>query len=206
MPHDAEVGRFGDSLERITAMCFAPGPPELLLVARGKNLTEWREKKKEDKQDREEEVPEEDEESLLLPKARTSRDEFTQLRKLAPDAEINSCAALNGLQRRTEDYAFSLLFFFLVSGHHFPLWALGCADGNVRVWGRGEDGIVASWMCEEQTSCLSFDSMNSLLHVGTASSVQMWDCLSEQNVRSFSSLQNITALHALPASSLAAAG
>lgn len=176
VPHDRELGRFGDGVDRITALCFAPGPPELLLVARGKSVAEWRERP-DDKG--EEEVLEDEEASSAI-----RRDSYSLVRRLAPEAEISSCAALNG--------------------HHFPLWALGCADGNVRVWGR--DDIVASWMCEEEMTCLSFEATKSLLHVGAASSVQVWDCLSEQHVRSFSAIQSVTSIHALPGSSLSVAG
>ncbi len=179
IPHDREKARLPFSnAERVTALCFAPGPPELLLVARGKSVSEWREKEEEDIDA--DDADQEDESSV---EKNGSEEEL--LRRLQLDVDVTSCAALNG--------------------HHFPLWALACNDGNVRIWGRNSD-IVSAWMCEDQLACLSFDAPNALLYAGGGSSVQVWDCSQELLVKSYSFFTNVTAVFASSGSSLSAAG
>ncbi len=61
-------------------------------------------------------------------------------------------------------------------------------------------------MVEEQLACLSFDAPNAQLYAGGCSSVQVWDCAREMQIKSHSFYSNVTALFAGSGTSLSVAG
>lgn len=199
VPHDRErarlrMGPSAATLGPVTALGVAASATDLVCMARGTVLTEWRdhsEKKDVDLSD----------ESDAGSAGPALGEEGGLYRRWESEVEVTSVVAINA--------------------HYMPLWAGGSPDGTVRVWGRGDAApLVACWTIgsaaaavdpasgTRQALWLGWDAPAARLYAGSAGSttVEMWDATQQMHAGSFEVPAQVTSIGVGPASNLCLAG